>query len=106
MLRGRARLASLCGGSRRGVSSSATRDRWQLGTLAVEVVCTPCVVTAPWGAARKGGAFDGEAPPSRPAAGTAFVCHTGLEPRTSRAQADLTLTRVSLALDRPMRAAL
>ena len=28
------------------------------------------------------------------------VCHTGLEPRTSRAQAGLLLTRVSLALDR------
>ena len=28
------------------------------------------------------------------------VCHTGLEPRTSRPQAGLLLTRLSLALDR------
>ena len=29
-----------------------------------------------------------------------YVCHTGLEPRTSRTQAGLLLTRLSLALDR------
>ena len=73
----RARLAAVCGGSRRALSSNAG-DRWQLGTLAIEVACTPCVVTAPWGAARKGAAFA----PSRPAAGTAFAdaCRALLNP--------------------------
>ena len=69
--RGGARLAAVCRGSRRrrALSSSSAGERWQLGTLALEVACTPCVVTAPWGAARKGAAFA----PSRPAAGSAFA---------------------------------
>ena len=73
----RLRLAAVCCRGRRALSSNAG-DRWQLGTLAVEVVCAPCVVTAPWGAARKGAAFA----PSRLAAGTAFAdaCRALLNP--------------------------
>ena len=76
-----ARLAAVWRGSRRrrALSSNAGELRcWQLGTLSLEVACTPCVVTAPWGSARKGGAFA----PSRPAAGSAFAeaCRALLNP--------------------------
>ena len=78
--RGGARLAAVCRGSRRrrALSSSSAGERWQLGTLTLEVACTPCVVTAPWGAARKGAAFA----PSRPAGGSAFdeACRALLNP--------------------------
>ena len=76
--RGGARLAAVCRGSRRRRVSSSAGERWQLGTLTLEVACTPCVVTAPWGAARKGAAFA----PSRPAAGSAFAeaCRALLNP--------------------------
>ena len=76
-----ARLAAVWRGSRRrrALSSNAGELRcWQLGTLSLEVACTPCVVTAPWGSARKGAAF---APP-RPAADSAFAeaCRALLNP--------------------------